>query len=123
MEDTCECTAIPEPPACGEVFGPPECAGLCPPETPLCRDVDCVCACTPLPEPPPCGEAHFPFCGGVCPDGEFCLPDLASGQCQCKSEQALACGELTAPPICLGLCPPEAPVCRRVEEQCVCGAR
>jgi len=122
-EGLCACVAIPEPPSCGEILGPPECAGLCPPETPLCVDVDGVCACTPVPEPPPCNEAHFPLCGGVCPDGEICLLDFASRDCSCKSEHVLACGELLGPPICAGLCPPEAPICRRVGEQCACGAR
>jgi hypothetical protein len=107
--------------ACGELFGPPVCAGRCPAEAPLCRERDDVCECMSEAQLPPCAESESPRCGGVCGDGEVCLTDL-SGECSCRDIEEFACGEILGLPLCAGICPAEAPICRRDRDlgECVC---
>lgn len=43
---TCECSAAGF--ECGHNFPAPQCWGECPPESPVCRDIEGVCQCSPF---------------------------------------------------------------------------
>ncbi|MCZ6714146.1 MAG: hypothetical protein O7B29_09400 [Deltaproteobacteria bacterium] len=114
--------------ACGELFGPPLCAGECPADAPLCVDTDAGCECRGEPEPPECmalfdGELlGLPLCGGECPPARPICHEV-EGTCACTElPDPAPCFDFGgAPfPVCLGECPPELPLCREIEGTCAC---
>ncbi|MFQ5515224.1 MAG: hypothetical protein ACE5FG_12435 [Myxococcota bacterium] len=110
----CECVP-PRELRCAETH--PQCGGLCPPGH-ECAAVEggLACACRPV-DHLRCGDATAPMCDGACPDGFSC--EGAFGHCFCLPRR-LACGEVSGPPTCMGLCPLDRPVCRELEGVCEC---
>lgn len=101
---------------CGHTH--PQCDGDCPPGL-ECESIEdgVACGCRPIGNVR-CGEAEAPTCDGGCPPGETCQE--FSGECLCAEPPRLPCGEVLGPPICLGECPPETPICANANGACDC---
>lgn len=117
----CECVT----PACGEIGGAPWCYGECPPEAPICANVNGTCQCTP--GNTPCGQVMDDTfeCNGACPAGQVCVPGEhgpageIGQECFCYP---LTCGDglYHHAPQCWGECPTDAPYCRDIAGFCQC---
>jgi hypothetical protein len=110
------CACVPGTGPCGASAGASDCVGECAPGAAcFTTPMGGACECRGAAAPPACADAEAAggLCDGSCPAGQYCVLD---GGCHCE---AFPCG-FAGPPLCLGECPPEAPICRDVGGTCQC---